>query len=64
MSAPMRRAESHIDARDANRFSPEVYEAHDDVTPEAVEFMRERAAEKVNSSEWEIVDGFGLSKSF
>ncbi|MCJ7996102.1 hypothetical protein J5N58_16920 [Rhizobium cremeum] len=64
MSAPMRRADSHFDDRDASRFPPEVYKSHDDVTPEAVDLMRKRAAEKIGSSDWELIDGFGLCKSF
>lgn len=41
------------------KFPAEAYEYNDDVTPEAVEKMRELAREHVETGKWEVIDGFG-----
>jgi hypothetical protein len=37
---------------------PEAYQFDADVTPEAVETVRERARPLIESEEWELIDGF------
>jgi len=44
------------------RYPPEAYNYNDDVTPEAVDFMRKKAAKVMATDEWEVVDGFGLAQ--
>ena len=58
MSALMK-DETRLDTRPVHRFPPEVYNAHDDVTPEAVEQMRDRAKEQLTSKKWTKIDGVG-----
>lgn len=41
------------------RFPREAYDFHDDVTKDAVDKMRTKAAPAIESEEWETVDGFG-----
>ena len=42
------------------RFPPEAFQAQDDVTPEAVEFMRRRAAGKIEGRDWRSISGLGI----
>lgn len=51
--------ETRLESRPVHRFPPEVYLAHDDVTPEAVAKMRERAQQKLASKSWKKIDGVG-----
>jgi hypothetical protein len=44
------------------RFPPEAYEYDDDVTPEAVDMVRQKAAKLVEAEHWEVVDGFGANE--
>lgn len=62
MLTPMRKTRvSDTSSNGERRFPPEAYAYDDDVAPEAVEEMRERAAKAVGADDWEVVDGFGLS---
>lgn len=61
MSALMK-DESRFDARPVDRFPPEVFYAHDDVTPEAVQKMRESAKEHLAGKKWNKIDGVGKRK--
>lgn len=67
MAAPMRNARPNraaaSSAGDDRRFPPEAYDFADDVTPEAVEEMRQKAKSAIDADEWEIVDGFGLHQT-
>uniref|UniRef100_A0A7C1NVF2 Uncharacterized protein n=1 Tax=Agrobacterium albertimagni TaxID=147266 RepID=A0A7C1NVF2_9HYPH len=51
--------ETRVDVRPVNRFPAEVYNAHDDVTPEAVRVIRERADERLAGKKWKKIDGVG-----
>ena len=64
MVAPLGESESRPEAGDGKEFPPEVYLAQDDITPEAVALLRKKAAKKIEASQWDIVDGFGLSTAF
>ena len=44
------------------RYPPEAYTYDDDVTPEAVAAMREKASKVLAADEWEVVDGFGADE--
>ena len=44
-------------AEDANRFPPEVFEPHDDVTPEAVALLRERTKDDLAGRKWKHIGG-------
>lgn len=57
------RDERRLEERAADRFPPEVYDAHDDVTPEAVKFMRERAKVHLAGKTWKKIDGVGQRKT-
>lgn len=62
MSTPMRKPRAADTSSNGDRrFPPEAYCYDDDVTPEAVEEVRQRAAKAVDADDWEVVDGFGLS---
>lgn len=63
MAAPMRKtADTSASSSNGGRhFPPESYAYDDDVTPEAVEAMRQRAAKTIDAQEWEVVDGFKYS---
>lgn len=63
MAAPMRKTvdTSAPSNGDDRRFPPESYLYEDDVTPEAVDFMRKRAAKTMDAQEWEVMDGFEYS---
>lgn len=60
MSTPMKNSG---EIRFEDRFPPEVFAPCDDVTPEAVKFLRDKAEKSANVRKWKLVDGFGLSKS-
>ena len=59
MTAIRRHARNDDRFNDTRRFPPEAYECNDDVTEEAVEIMRKKAAPIIDAEEWETVDGFG-----
>lgn len=63
MAAPIRKTvdTSASSSNGDRRFPPESYLYDDDVTPEAVEIMRQKAAKTIESQEWEVVDGFAYS---
>lgn len=57
-AAPLKAAATNGD----RRFPPEAYEYDDDVTPEAVDAIRQKAAKLVEAEQWEVVDGFGANE--
>lgn len=63
MAMPMRKtkASSSASFNGDRRFPAEAYDYADDVTPEAVQQIREKASKVIDAEEWEVVDGFGLA---
>jgi hypothetical protein len=62
MGAPMRKnVDVSTSSNGERRYPPESYVYEDDVTPEAVDFMRKKAAKVIDAQEWEVVDGFKYS---
>ena len=60
MATAMKRTNGSGQSSGADRkFPPEAYAFDDDVTPAAVESLRQRAAKTIDAEEWETVDGFG-----
>lgn len=57
MNNARRYSASSVD--DNRRFPKEAYDCHDDVSKDAVDKMRTKAAPVIESEEWETVDGFG-----
>ena len=62
MTTMKKTATEHHSSKD-RKFPPEAYEYHDDVTPEAVERVREKAKAALGDGEWEVIDGFGREPS-
>jgi hypothetical protein len=56
--------DTRIEKSMMDRYPPEVFKAHDDVTPEAVKIMRDRADLKLANKKWKKIDGVGQRKSF
>jgi len=46
-------------AREKLNYPPEAYTYDDDVTPAAVEFLRQRVTQDVSKPGWKVIDGFG-----
>lgn len=44
-------------------YPSEVYEDHDDVTPEGVAFMKERSKSKIEGRKWKHIDGFNYNST-
>ena len=42
-----------------DKFPPDAYDFHAEVNDEAIEILREKAKEQIDSEEWDIVDGLG-----
>lgn len=61
MGIAMRKSAQQRMSNDERRFPAEAYALMDDVTPEGVQEMREKAASTIDAEEWEVVDGFGLT---
>lgn len=45
--------------RNGKQFPPEAYEFDTEVSPEAIQELREKIGIDFESDEWEVVDGFG-----
>jgi hypothetical protein len=48
--------------RDAYDLPPEAFDYDDDVTPEAVEILRKKAASVMNQGTWKVIEGEKLAK--
>lgn len=60
MSAAVKRADNgHDNARNKVDFPPEAFCYDDDVTTDAVDSLKKKAAPKIDSEKWIRVDGFG-----
>lgn len=62
MTATMRKPAMTASSNGERRLPPEAFKYRDDVTPEAIEVMRKKAAKVMATDEWEVVDGFGLAQ--
>lgn len=49
-------------SRDAYELPPEAFVYDDDVTPEAVEILRAKAASVMNEGTWKVIEGEKLAK--
>jgi hypothetical protein len=61
MRTPAKKAAMTSSSNGDRKFPAEAYDFTDDVTPMAVEEMRQKAAKVMNSDEWEVIDGFALA---
>ena len=61
MSALMKKASGFASNDNGDKFPPEVFEPHDDVTREAVAILRERVKGKIEGRNWKRIDGDALN---
>ena len=51
---------SGVADRDQRPYPPDAYAYDDDVTPAAVQTLRESVPYDLNSPGWKVIDGFGV----
>jgi hypothetical protein len=63
MPAPMKKTNGLASNENGKKFPSEVYEPHDDVSKEAVAFLRERVRGKIEGRNWKRVEGVAPSNA-